>query len=60
MPSHNKLQELQEQVIEIQLQIRDLEQQRLQLKKQLNGKLTILLNFRKLLKQVKPIGSFSS
>jgi predicted nucleic acid-binding Zn-ribbon protein len=60
MPSHNRLEKLQEEVIDIQLRIRDLEEQRLQLRKQLNGKLTMLLNFRKLLKQVRPIGSFSS
>jgi predicted nucleic acid-binding Zn-ribbon protein len=59
-PLHNhKLERLQEEVIDIQLKIRDLENQRLQLRKQLNGKLTILLNFRKLLKQVKSIDSFS-
>jgi predicted nucleic acid-binding Zn-ribbon protein len=52
MPLHNqKLEKLQEEVIEIQLRIRDLEQQRFQLRKQLNGKL---------LRQVKSIGSLSS
>jgi predicted nucleic acid-binding Zn-ribbon protein len=56
---NHKLERLQEEVIDIQLKIGDLEQQRLQLRKQLNGKLTMLLNFRKLLKQVKSIDSFS-
>jgi len=60
-PLHNhKLEKLQEEVIDIQLKIRDLEQQRLQLRKQLNGKLSTLLEMRKLLRQVRPIGSFSS
>jgi len=60
-PLHNhKLERLQEEVIDIQLKIRDLEQQRLQLRKQLNGKLSTLLEVRKLLRQVRPIESFSS
>jgi predicted nucleic acid-binding Zn-ribbon protein len=64
-PEHNgasrnhKLERLQEEVIGIQLKIRDLEQQRLALKKQLNGKLSTLLEVRKLLKEVKSIDSFS-
>jgi hypothetical protein len=57
-PSH-KLQELLEETIDIQLQIRDLEQKKLELKKKLNGKLTMLLNFKKILKQVKTIDKFN-
>jgi hypothetical protein len=59
-PPRNRLERLQEEVIDTQLQIRDLEQKRLELKKRLNGKLTMLLNFKKLLKEVKSIDNFST
>ena len=59
-PPRSRLDRLQEEVIDTQLQIRDLEQKRQELKKRLNGKLAMLLNFKKLLKQVKPIDNFSS
>jgi len=58
-PSH-KLQELHEETIEIQLQIKELEEKKLELKKKLNAKLTMLLNFKKILKQVKTIDKFNN
>jgi len=54
----NKLQRLQDEMIEVQIQIRDLEEQRTILKKQLNSKLSSLLRDKKTLKKVKPIDSF--
>jgi hypothetical protein len=55
----NKLQKLQDEIIDIQIQIRDLEEQRAILKKQLNTKLSSLLRDKKTLKKVRPIDSFS-
>lgn len=54
-----KLQKLQDEIIDIQVQIRDLEEQRSTLKKQLNAKLSSLLRDKKTLKKVRPIDSFS-
>jgi hypothetical protein len=56
----SKLQKLQDEIIDIQIQIRDLEEQRAVLKKQLNVKLSSLLRDKKTLKKVRPIDSFSS
>jgi predicted transport protein len=50
---------MQDEIIEIQIQIRDLEEQRGILKKQLNMKLSSLLRDKKTLKKVRPIDSFS-
>jgi len=55
----SKLHKLQDEIIEVQIQIRDLEEQRTNLKKQLNSKLSSLLRDKKTLKKVKPIDSFS-
>jgi flagellar biosynthesis chaperone FliJ len=55
----NKLQKLQDEIIEVQIQIRDLEEQRSLLRKQLNAKLSSLLRDKKTLKKVRPIDSFS-
>jgi len=55
----NRLERLQEEVIDIQIQIRDLEEQRMALKRTLNAKLSALLRDRKLLQKVKSIDSFS-
>jgi hypothetical protein len=50
---------MQDEIIDIQIQIRDLEEQRAILKKQLNMKLSSLLRDKKTLKKVRPIDSFS-
>ena len=55
----NKLQKLQDEIIEVQIQIRDLEEQRSILRKQLNAKLSSLLRDKKTLKKVRPIDCFS-
>jgi hypothetical protein len=55
----SKLQKLQDEIIDVQIQIRDLEEQRAILKRQLNSKLSALLRDKKTLKKVKPIDSFS-
>jgi hypothetical protein len=55
----NKLQKLQDEIIDVQIQIRDLEEQRSILRKQLNAKLSSLLRDKKTLKKVRPIDSFS-
>jgi hypothetical protein len=55
----NKLQRLQDEIIEVQIRIRDLEEQRTLLRKQLNSKLSYLLQDKKTLKKVRPIDSFS-
>jgi hypothetical protein len=54
-----KLERLQDEIIEIQIQIKDLEEQRSMLRKQLNAKLSSLLRDKKTLKKVRPIDSFS-
>jgi hypothetical protein len=54
-----KLQRLQDEIIDIQIHIRDLEEQRSILRKQLNVKLSSLLRDKKTLKKVRPIDSFS-
>ncbi len=59
-PAHPRLQRLQEEVIDIQIRIRDLDQQRTELRKKLNGRLSTLLSCRKLLQVVKPINSFQN
>ncbi len=56
----SKLQRLQDEIVDIQIQIRDLEEQRAILKKLLNTKLSSLLRDKKTLKKVRPIDSFSS
>lgn len=55
----SKLQRLQDEIIEVQIEIRDLEEQRSILRKQLNAKLSSLLRDKKTLKRVRPIDSFS-
>jgi SMC interacting uncharacterized protein involved in chromosome segregation len=55
----SKLQRLQDEIIEVQIQIRDLEEQRSMLRKQLNAKLSSLLRDKKTLKKVMTIDSFS-
>lgn len=55
-----KLEKLQDEIIDIQIQIRDLEEQRSILRKQLNAKLSSLLRDKKTLKKVRPIDSFST
>ena len=55
----SKLQRLQDEIIEIQIQLRDLEEQRSILRKELNAKLSSLLRDKKTLKKVRPIDSFS-
>jgi hypothetical protein len=55
----SKLQRLQDEIIDIQIQIRDLEEQRSILRKELNTKLSSLLRDKKTLKKVRPIDSFS-
>ena len=54
----SKLEKLQDEIIETQIQIRDLEEQRSLLKKQLNMKLSALLKDKKILEKVKPIREF--
>jgi flagellar biosynthesis chaperone FliJ len=54
----SRLQKLQDEIIEVQIQIRDLEEQRTLLRKQLNSKLSSLLQDKKTLKRVRPIDSF--
>jgi hypothetical protein len=54
----SKLQKLQDEIIEAQIQIRDLEEQRTLLRKQLNANLSALLRDKKILKKVKPISEF--
>jgi hypothetical protein len=54
----NRLQKMQDEIIEVQIQIRDLEEQRMLLRKQLNMKLSALLKDKKILKKVKPIDAF--
>ena len=56
----NKLEKLQEEIIEIQIQIRDLEEHRSLLRRQLNMKLSALLYDKKMLKKVKPISEFNN
>jgi hypothetical protein len=53
-----KLQKLQDEIIETQIQIRDLEEQRTLLRKELNMKLSALLKDKKMLMKVKPISEF--
>jgi len=55
----SKLQKLQDEIIEVQIQIKDLEEQRSMLRKQLNAKLSSLLRDKKTLRKVRPIDSFS-
>jgi hypothetical protein len=55
----SRLQKLQDEIIEIQIQIRNLEERRSILRKQLNAKLSSLLRDKMMLKKVKPIDSFS-
>ena len=55
-----RLQKLQDEIIETQIQIRDLEEQRTLLRKQLNMKLSALLKDKKILKKVKPISEFNN
>jgi hypothetical protein len=55
----SKLQKLQDEIIEVQIQIRDLEEQRSILRRQLNAKLSSLLRDKKTLKKVRSIDSFS-
>jgi hypothetical protein len=54
----SKLQKLQDETIDIQIQIRDLEEQRAKLRKRLNTNLSALLRDKKILKKVKPISEF--
>jgi hypothetical protein len=55
----SRLQKLQDEIIEVQIQIRDLEEQRSILRKELNTKLSSLLRDKRTLKKVRPIDSFS-
>jgi hypothetical protein len=55
----SKLQKLQDEIIDVRIRIRDLEEQRAVLRKQLNAKLSSLLRDKKTLKKVRPIDSFS-
>jgi hypothetical protein len=54
----SRLQKLQDEIIEVQIQIRDLEEQRTILKRRLNMKLSTLLRDKKILKKVRPIDTF--